>query len=286
MTTFSPRRDGADEPLYAVRVVAERLGIPTATLRSWNQRYGVGPSDHRPGSHRLYSENDIAIVKRMHELIAQGASPRSAARAATDGIRPARGNAPGLLAAAFDLDVVTVGLLLDRHLRHFGVVATWDELIRPAFAVIVDRQAEGEECVDVEHTLSWAVSRSLHRLPIGEPDATESIVLSCTPRETHTLALEALRAALAEYGYGALMLGAEVPTTAIIDAVNRRDKPVIVVLWSQHAPTADIDTVNAVAEYARSVVLCGLGWDGVACDHAVLRPDSLDDAVKVLTTEH
>ena len=149
------------------------LGIPTATLRSWNQRYGVGPSDHRPGSHRLYSENDIAIVKRMHELIAQGASPRSAARAATDASGRPAVTLPGLLAAAFDLDVVTVGLLLDRHLRHFGVVATWDELIRPAFAVIVDRQAEGEECVDVEHTLSWAVSRYLYRLPIGEPDATD-----------------------------------------------------------------------------------------------------------------
>ena len=100
---------------------------------------------------------------------------------------------------------------------------TWDELIRPAFAVIVDRQAEGEGCMDVEHALSWAVSRSLHRPPIGEPDATASIILSCTPRETHTLALEALRAALAEYGYGALMLGADVPPTALVDAVNRRD---------------------------------------------------------------
>ena len=60
--------------------------MPTATLRSWNQRYGVGPPEHSPGQHRLYSETDIAIVRRMYELIAQGASPRSAARAAIDSV--------------------------------------------------------------------------------------------------------------------------------------------------------------------------------------------------------
>ena len=89
-----------DEPLYTVRVVAERVGVPTATLRSWNQRYGVGPPEHSPGQHRLYSENDIAVVRRMHALILEGASPRSAARTAIDSVRPSRGDTAALLVAA------------------------------------------------------------------------------------------------------------------------------------------------------------------------------------------
>ena len=91
---MKPERDDAELPQYTVRIVAERVGVPTATLRSWNQRYGVGPPDHSPGRHRLYSDDDIMIVRQMHELMGQGASPRSAARAAIDSVRPVGATRP------------------------------------------------------------------------------------------------------------------------------------------------------------------------------------------------
>ena len=57
-----------------------------------------------------------------------------------------------------------------------------------------------------------------------------SIILACSEDETHSLALEALRAALGERDRGALMLGADVPTAALIDAIQRHDGPVTVLL--------------------------------------------------------
>ncbi|WP_157128731.1 MerR family transcriptional regulator, partial [Nocardia amamiensis] len=65
----------SDAAGYTVRAVAERLGIPTATLRSWNRRYDIGPPQDRPGRHRLYTEADIAVLERMLALIRAGASP-------------------------------------------------------------------------------------------------------------------------------------------------------------------------------------------------------------------
>lgn len=277
-TSESAQSTDADEPLFPVRVVAERVGVPTATLRSWNQRYGVGPPEHSPGRHRLYSETDIEVARRMYELIVEGASPRSAARTAIDSVRPARGDVATLLESAFDFDVFTAGLLLDRHLRHFGVLDTWDQLVRPAFDAIALRQAQGEGCIDVEHALSWTVSRSLQRFPIAEPNENPSIILACTSRETHSLALEALRAALVEHGRGALMLGADVPRTAIIDAVQRRGRPVAALLWSQTADTADVRMVNDLAAHA-SVSVGGPGWDAVIEELHAPRLDSLRAAI-------
>lgn len=274
MTASTPNHVDADDPRYTVSVAAERVGVPTATLRSWNQRYGVGPPDHSPGRHRLYSDNDIAIVRRMHELIAQGASPRSAARTAIDSVRPARGDADALLNAVFDLDVVTAGLLLDRHVRHFGVLDTWDQLVRSAFTSIEARQAQGVECIDVEHVLSWMVSRSLQRLPVVPPDPSASIILACTANETHTLPLEALRAGLGERGLGAVMLGAEVPINALVDVVKRAGSSVTVVLWSQTAATADAAMVTAVSSHA-AVMCAGPGWPSADAQ----RLESLRDAV-------
>jgi MerR family transcriptional regulator, light-induced transcriptional regulator len=267
-----------DEPRYTVRVVAQRLGVPTATLRSWNQRYGVGPPEHSPGRHRLYSESDIAVARRMYELITDGARPAGAARTAIDSARPARGDAAALLSAAFDFDVFTAGLLLDRHLRHFGVLDTWDQLACPAFDAITQRQALGEGCIDVEHALSWTVSRSLQRFPIAAPSKSASIILACTSRETHSLALEALRAALVERGCGALMLGADVPRTAIIDAVQRSGRPVATLLWSQTADTADIRMVEDLAAHT-PVSVGGPGWDAVIEELSAPRLNSLRAAV-------
>ena len=270
--------DDADKPKFTVRVAAERVGVPTATLRSWNQRYGVGPSEHSPGRHRLYSENDILIVQQMHELIGQGASPRSAARLAIDSVKPPRGDVDSVLSAALALDLVSLGRLLESHLRHFGVLDTWDLVVRPAFAAVVGRQDEGEGCVDVEHALSWSVSRALQRMPVAPLDASASVVLACMSRETHVLPIEALRAALGEAGHGVLMLGADVPSSALNDAVSRLRKPVTAVLWAQTAETADVDAVRAVQEHAR-VVLGGRGWDSVAQMGPAVRVHSLREAV-------
>ena len=282
LNTSKTDKNDADEPLYTVRVVAERVGVPTATLRSWNQRYGVGPPEHSPGQHRLYSKNDIAVMRRMHELIVDGASPRSAARTAIDSVRPARGDTAALLVAAFDFDVFTAGLLLDRHLRHFGVLDTWDQLVRPAFATIEQRQAADEGCIDVEHALSWTVSRSLQRFPIAAPDASEPIILACAPRERHSLSLEALRAALVERGRSALMLGPDVPRKALIDAVERQGRSVATLLWSHTGETADIRTVNALAKHA-SVRIAGPGWNEVIEKLEVPRLDSLGAAIDHFT---
>jgi len=260
------RADSTDDPArYTVGSVAERVGVPIATLRSWNQRYGIGPPHHNPRRHRLYSETDIAVVEQMHRLIGEGASPGSAARAALDSVVPRRADTVSLLAAAFDLDIALAGQLLDRHLRHYGVVDTWDHLVRPTFAAVEARQAEGEGCIDVEHVLSWAVSRSLQRLPIAESKKSSSIILACMAHEAHSLALESLRAALGERGRGALMLGADVPCVALIDAIGRRPQWVTVVLWSQSRRTADVETATAVIGAGARLLIGGPAGRPRAC---------------------
>jgi hypothetical protein len=215
-------------------------------------------------------------------MIDAGANPGSAARAALEAVVPAGPDAASLITSAFNLDVVAAGRQLDRYLRHYGVVDTWEQLVRPAFAAIEARQSGGEECIDVEHALSWTVSRSLQRLPIV-PDDAPTIILACAENETHTLALEALRAALGDRGRGALMLGADVPSAALIDAVERYSQTVTVVLWSHTARTADLATVKAVIGADARLMVGGPGWTSARLPKQAVRLDSLAAAVDYLT---
>ncbi|MBB5154838.1 transposase-like protein [Saccharopolyspora phatthalungensis] len=75
--------DGAasdDQPRLSVAAVARRLGVAPATLRTWDRRYGLGPSDHTSGRHRRYAPDDIARLEQMQRALLRGASPMEAAR--------------------------------------------------------------------------------------------------------------------------------------------------------------------------------------------------------------
>ncbi|GGK95495.1 MerR family transcriptional regulator [Mangrovihabitans endophyticus] len=67
-----------DEALTA-GAVARRLGVAVTTLRTWHQRYGLGPSQHVPGRHRRYTAEDMDRLQVMRRLTAQGVAPAEAA---------------------------------------------------------------------------------------------------------------------------------------------------------------------------------------------------------------
>lgn len=77
-----PARDPVDEagPRLTVAAVARRLGIAPATLRTWDRRYGIGPTDHAAGRHRRYSAEDVARLELMQHALIRGAAPAEAAR--------------------------------------------------------------------------------------------------------------------------------------------------------------------------------------------------------------
>jgi len=71
-----------------VAAVARRLGVAPATLRTWDRRYGLGPTLHSAGSHRRYSRSDIARLETMRRLVLDGVPPAEAARLAIDHAAP------------------------------------------------------------------------------------------------------------------------------------------------------------------------------------------------------
>ncbi|WP_312858082.1 MerR family transcriptional regulator, partial [Pseudonocardia pini] len=71
-----------DTPHLSVASVARRLGVAPATLRTWDRRYGLGPSQHTPGSHRRYGPDDLARLEVMQRALVEGVTPGEAARLA------------------------------------------------------------------------------------------------------------------------------------------------------------------------------------------------------------
>lgn len=83
-----------DELRLTVAAAARRLGIAPATLRTWDRRYGLGPSDHAPGRHRRYAPDDVARLELMQHALVRGASAADAARYARAARLPQSGAEP------------------------------------------------------------------------------------------------------------------------------------------------------------------------------------------------
>lgn len=73
------------QPMLTVAAVARRLGVAPSTLRTWDRRYGLGPSAHTAGSHRRYSASDLARLVVMRRLTGEGVPPAEAAQIAKAG---------------------------------------------------------------------------------------------------------------------------------------------------------------------------------------------------------
>jgi DNA-binding transcriptional MerR regulator len=55
-----------------LKAVSRRTGIPAATLRTWEHRYGFMRPRRSPAGHRLYGEEEIARIERVKDLVGQG----------------------------------------------------------------------------------------------------------------------------------------------------------------------------------------------------------------------
>ncbi|MDQ1586016.1 MAG: MerR family transcriptional regulator, light-induced transcriptional regulator [Actinomycetota bacterium] len=261
--------DGIDVGL-GVASVARRLGISPGTLRTWDRRYGVGPSDHESGAHRRYAAADLARLTVMRRLMLEGVSPSDAAAAALDAdlgspvasqplpsatppersprsARRTRGGggrvvalpdatpaARGLARAAMALDSPACTSLIAATLDRWGVVRAWDELMLPVLHGVGERWRSTGRGVEVEHLLTECVEDGLRAVSrrLTRPLNSRPVVLAAIEPEEHGLPLHALAAALAERQVGVRMLGARLPGPALVAAVARTGA-VAVFLWAQ-----------------------------------------------------
>jgi DNA-binding transcriptional MerR regulator len=296
-----------DGPHLSVAAVARMLGIAPATLRTWDRRYGIGPSAHAPGRHRRYSPEDIARLETMRHALVRGVGPAEAARYAmaaevgqptpsANGARPRAGgtmlrlpgashHARGLGRAALALDFPAARSVLVEAIATLGVVATWDDVARPVLGAVAQRWATSGAGVEVEHLLSQSIAAVFAAYDVARADEPDgrSVLLAGMPRELHVLPLLALAAALGDRGVPVQPMGNDLPATALIAAV-RRTAPAGVVLWSQAPDTADVALLNALPETrprARTFV-AGPGWADVQIPGRVQLLASLVEAVTAL----
>jgi len=86
---------GGGKPTYSIGAVARMVVVPVATLRSWEERYGVVVPARSQAGQRLYSRDQLEQLRFLRSMIDEGMSPADAHRLleqrSPDQDRPASG---------------------------------------------------------------------------------------------------------------------------------------------------------------------------------------------------
>jgi len=311
--------DPVDRLVLSVAAVARRLGVAPATLRTWDRRYGLGPSDHTTGRHRKYAPGDIARLELMQRALLRGASSAEAAKYALAERVPAprstssvaeapepvltggevgagsggRGlrmpgasrRARGLGRAVLAMDSAAAQQILADSLGEDGVIATWDEVVRPLLGAMAARWEHSGAGVEVSHLLNECVLAAMIRVTpvVTTPRNHRPVLLACMPDERHNIPLYPLAAVLSQRGVGIRQLGAALPAEALRSAV-RRVAPAAVVLWAQLPRYADPGALAALPRTRQRTRLFvgGPGWERGVVPSTAERIDDLGTAAAVI----
>lgn len=246
-------------PGYNLKVVINETGLTPATLRAWERRYKLFTPQRSPGGHRLYSEDQINLLKWLvsrqkeglsisravdlwhsqaaHPLEKQSPSSSSTIPIVSEGMLDQLRQNWREACLAFNEPEAELAVAKALAIAPLEVVCT--QVMQKGLAELGESWYAGNISVQQEHFASALVARRLNALFAVAPTPTRSgrLLAACPQGEDHDLALLMLAFILRWRGWEVIYLGANVPLDQL-DATLRATAPNLVLSAAQTLPAA------------------------------------------------
>jgi DNA-binding transcriptional MerR regulator/methylmalonyl-CoA mutase cobalamin-binding subunit len=228
-------------PRHPIRVVAQRTGLTTATIRAWERRYDAVQPTRSEGGQRLYSDHDVERLRTLRELTGAGRSissvadlsPQEAAdllqedrAAASVPVTSLAGSGPAdwvdeAYARVEALDAPGLERSLWNAAMRLGALAFLDDVVAELLHRIGSRWVAGELAPGPEHMASEVIDRVLERLAdrSGAPGGPV-LVAATLPGERHGLGARLAFVAASLEGWNVTYLGTDLPEADIASAAE------------------------------------------------------------------
>ncbi len=259
---------------FTVREVEERTGVPSSSLRQWERRYGFPAPQRSASGYRYYSENDLAAVIGMRDLVADGVPPSRAssmvreAAAEQPGARSPEDLSRELSDALLNLQSDRAERVLSEALGLHPLDTVLLEVMQPALVQIGDGWHAGEVSVATEHFASNLLQGRLRGLlrMMGSAGAGPSAVVACVPGERHEIGSLVLAIMLRRAGFQVIFLGADTPLPDLVQLAEVQQADLVMISVTGRENLGEL--VRAGAEVRDLQGLLVLGGQAVAAQPA------------------
>jgi methanogenic corrinoid protein MtbC1 len=214
---------------WRIGELSRRVGLSAATLRAWEERYGLLSPRRTAGNYRVYGDADEARVRKVLAHMERGVATAEAARlvlaeeaAPAAGYRGFDDFRRGLLESLEGFDEPAAQAALDRLFATVTVERGVREVVLPVLNEIGERWARAEIGVAEEHYATNLLQTRLQALATGwHAGAGPRVVLACAPGELHSIGLVCCGLGLRTRGWTVFYLGQDTPVAAIERTVAR-----------------------------------------------------------------
>lgn len=265
--------------MFTIKQAAQRTGVPEASLRAWERRYGVVTPRRTESGYRMYDEQALATISDMRRLVDQGWSPAAAAAKIAElrGVTPVRttaGRGPvanlsstrhptvapsagtpvsadgeaaelteAFLEAASVVDPAGVESTLDRAFALGSFESVVDGWLMPTLRALGEAWADGWVDVAGEHAAAHAVMRRLSHSFAAAASVSRGprVVVALPQGSLHELGALAFATAARRRGLAVVYLGADLPVASWVRAVHAFPTRAAVIA----VPTAEVREVAA-----------------------------------------
>ena len=256
--------------LLPIRTVAELTGVNPVTLRAWERRYQLITPQRTPKGHRLYTQDDVELIRHVLELLDQGISISQVKplltqvpgqqQAVTDAGEVWRNYQDKMLTAIEQFDEQALDTIYNDALSLYPVDVVIQRLISPLLRILGERWRERPAGIAEEHFFTVYLRNKLgarvHHM--NQRSNGPLLLLACLPGEFHDIGLLLFALASVNFGFRVLVLGANMPLEQLTVVMQQKSCDGIVLSGSARPARGAIETgLPALVNATRVPVFVG-----------------------------
>jgi DNA-binding transcriptional MerR regulator len=235
----SQRKEKSTVPagLLPIRTVASLTGVNPVTLRAWERRYNLITPHRTPKGHRLYTRDNVELIKQILELLDQGISisqvkplldQTPAEVTATPAAEPGeawRSYQQAMLKAIEAFDEHALDGAYNDALSLYPVDVISQRLTTPLLRILGEHWKDTDTGIAQEHFFTVYLRNKLgariHHINLRANGPL--LLLACLPGEFHEIGLLFFSLVCADSGFRVLLLGANTPLEQLPGVLDKRN---------------------------------------------------------------
>ncbi|MBL7004317.1 MAG: MerR family transcriptional regulator [Gammaproteobacteria bacterium] len=236
---------------YPIRAISELTGVPATTLRAWERRYGLLKPSRTEKGHRLYSGEDVELVKEVVRLLKKNHTISDAIRVINNPELKTSSSdeteehwavyQKRILKSIENFNEQNLGTAYNEALSLYPIDMVTQEVILPVLYTLGDRWKKRDAGIAEEHFFSAFLRNKLGARLHHESNRGRGnkILVACLPGEFHELGVLLFCIAAIGHGYQILYLGTDLPVEQLSKVAKRTDVSAVLLsgtnsnLWSK-----------------------------------------------------
>lgn len=278
---------------FRIHRVSRLTGLSKDVIRVWERRYGLLQPMRGPNRYRLYTDEDVALLRYVRNELDKGESIGELAAVGREELLARMRSSPApvpaegepyerligeLLHALNPLDRVT----FERRLNGAVAVIPFEEALHGVLLPLQKKVGElwhdGRVGVAVEHYVTKQIQQKIfsvmNQLPVA--DQGPKIVVACPPGETHEIGAQAVAYRCRVRGCRVYYLGANVPIEALTKLCAQVRPALTLISFPVLMPEQEAsELAQSIAKQVKPVGDVAVGGDGAVSARALFERQSI-----------